>query len=49
VVQSKARNVTEKKLQNLLQHINEKIATYLKELDEQDTMETSTTQPTPQG
>jgi len=48
-VNSKARNFTEKKLQNLLKHIHEKIDTYLKELDEQDTMEASTTKPTPQG
>src|SRR5215475_13314746 len=47
-VHSKARNFTEKKLQNLLKHINEKIDTYLKELDEQDTIEASTTNSTPQ-
>jgi hypothetical protein len=48
-VQSKARHCTEKKLQNLLNHLDEKINTSLKELDEPDTMEASTTQPTPQG
>ena len=42
-VNSKARNFTEKKLQNLLKHINEKIDAYLKELDEQDTLEARTT------
>ena len=48
-VNSKARNFTEKKLQNLLKQINEKIDTYLKELDAQDTIEATTTKPTPQG
>jgi len=47
-VNSKARNFTEKKLQNLLQHINEKIEAYLKELDEQDTIEAVTNKLTPQ-
>ena len=47
-VNSKARNFTEKKLQNLLKHINEKIDTYLKELDEQDTIEAATIKPIPQ-
>ena len=48
-VNSEARNFTEKKLQNLLKHINEKINTYLKEPDEQDTIEATTTKPIPQG
>jgi transposase len=48
-VNSKARNFTEKKLQNLLKQINEKIDIYLKELDEQDIIEAHTTQPTTQG
>jgi|SRR5215813_475852 len=47
-VKSKARNFTEKKLQNLLKQIHEKIDTYLKELDEQDTIETAPSKPTPQ-
>src|SRR5215831_11759928 len=47
-VKSKARNFTEKKWQNLLKQINEKIDTYLKELDEQDTIEKATSKPTPQ-
>jgi transposase len=45
---SKARNLTEKKLQTLLKQINAKIATYLKELDEQDTIEASATKLTAQ-
>jgi transposase len=48
-VNSKARNFTEKKLPNLLKHIHEQIDTYRKELDEQDTIEASTTKPPPQG
>jgi transposase len=48
-VNSKSRNFTEKKLQQLLQKINEKIDIYLKELDEQDTVEEQTTKPTAQG
>jgi hypothetical protein len=48
-VNSKSRNFTEKKLQQLLQKINEKIDAYLTELDEQDTVETHTTKPTAQG
>jgi transposase len=47
-VNSKSRNFTEKKLQNLLKQINEKINTYLTELDEQDTIEAHTTKPTTQ-
>ena len=42
-VNSKARNFSEKKLQQLLQHINDRIDAYLKELDEQDTVEAQTT------
>ena len=48
-VNRKARNFPEKKLQTLLKQINEKIDAYLKELDEQDTMEASTTKPTAQA
>ena len=44
-VKSQSRHVTEKKLQNLLQHINERINTSLKELDEQDTIEAHTKNP----
>jgi transposase len=42
-VNSKARNFSEKKLQQLLQHINDKIETYLKDLDKQDVVETHIT------
>jgi hypothetical protein len=48
-VNSKSRNFTEKKLQQLLQHLNEKIETYLKALNAQDTVEVHTTKPTAQG
>ena len=44
-VNSTSRNFTEKKLQNLLKQINEKIQTSLKELDEQDTIEAHTKNP----
>jgi len=44
-VNSTSRNFTEKKLQNLLKQINEKINIYLKELDEQDTIEAHTKNP----
>ena len=47
-VKNKSRHFTEKKLQNLLKQINEKIDSYLKALDEQDTRETDTTKPAPQ-
>jgi hypothetical protein len=40
-VNSKDRNFTESKLKQLLKHIHEKIDTYLKELDQQDTLESS--------
>jgi transposase len=42
-VNSKARNFSEKKLQPLLQHINDRIDAYLKELDAQDIVEAQTT------
>jgi transposase len=42
-VKSKARHFSEKKLQHLLQHLNDTIDAYLKELDEQDTVEAPTT------
>jgi transposase len=42
-VNSKARNFSEKKLQHLLQHINDRIDAYLKDLDEQDTVEAQMT------
>ena len=42
-VNRQARNLTEKQWQHLLKHINEKIDAYLKELDEQDTLEARTT------
>jgi transposase len=45
-VNSKDRNFTESKLKQLLKHINEKIDTYLKELDQQDTLESSVRTPT---
>jgi transposase len=45
-VNSKDRNFSEPKLKQLLKHINEKIETYLKELDQQDTLESSVTTPT---
>lgn len=43
---SKDYNCSEPKLKQLLKHINEKIETYLKELDQQDTLESSVTTPT---
>ena len=42
-VNSQARHLSEKKLQQLLHHINDKIEAYLKELDEHDTVEAQTT------
>lgn len=42
-VNSKARNFSEQKLQQLLQHLNDRIDAYLKELDAQDTVEAQTT------
>jgi len=39
-VNSKARNFSEKKLQQLLPHSNDKIETYLKGLDKQDVVAT---------
>jgi transposase len=45
-VHSKNRHFTESKLKQLLQHIHEKIDTYLKELDQPDTLESSVRTPT---
>jgi transposase len=45
-VNSKERNVGEKKLPRLLQQINEKIDVYLKELDENDYIESQAKHPT---
>jgi len=46
-VKSKARHGTEQKWQPLLQPIHEKIDTSLQDLEEPDTLETATSQPTP--
>lgn len=45
-VNSKDRNFSEAKLKQLLTHIHDKIAMYLKALDQQDTLESSVTTPT---
>jgi transposase len=45
-VNSKDRNFSERKLKQLLQHIHEKIDTYLKELDQQDAIEAHINPPT---
>jgi transposase len=45
-VNSKDCNFTESKLKQLLKYINEKIDTYLKELDQQDSLESSVRTPT---
>jgi transposase len=45
-VKSKDRNFSERKLKQLLQHIHEKLDTYLKELDQQDTIEAHINPPT---
>jgi transposase len=45
-VNSKDRNFTEHKLKQLLKQINERIEAYLKELDQQDTIESPVTNPT---
>ena len=42
-VNSKARNLSEKKMQQLLQHINDRLDASLKALDEHDTVEAQTT------